>query len=497
MNKQFRFSMLLLLACLMSLAPSLAVADKEMFWAYSMREAVSAWRGHQTPATPDWEHFVGITRFVAAVHLGDDVILIGRRGGGEAGEVKASLDDFSVALKAALKGLTPSVSIDPTLETERTGLLAVHYGGDIENTQWGLDFANADIYLKMYSLNQVHPLPNIVPYRDMLAEDEMANLRGQGVSVDNVEWVDAKSLRQAKPNLEGQPIAKESVYQEKFWFTPKSRPRLAKDQGVMCIAELQLAVRRQWLGEQAVPPGSVGERFANSLSQAGKALAAQHAAVARLKILYDLYAIAMDIAKAGPRDYLLDMAEHYPIKKIQTPQNYPMTVQFGLPRRQDGVVQVIRLSGGVSFPAEIEWLNGGDISPLRDIVAKTRPRADSLAWPLPLQGWNMPNAQDLELPHISAPLPRPPGFVTTVQSFTLSSTANTLANSVIKPSLFQAMGGFPAQAFTPAAINPLRFEVQTNLGGVSMAMPDDDLSSVTDHTGGLLLQRNQALQLRP
>ena len=472
-----------------------------IYQAFSLREAVTAWRhGKHTKELAD---FAGISRFIGAVHAADgDIILIGRVGRiGIGRQPKASFDDFAVALRSAeLHGNSPPyVSIDPTEQTTASGLQAVNFGGGIENTQWGMDFLNADIFLKMYSLGQVQALTAIPQYRAMLDEQTTVELLKAGVTVSGIEWVDAKGLAAKNAGSSEQFIAKETIYQDKFWFTPKQRARMAKQEGVLCIEELQLAVQRQALGDSPAQAVSPGERFAASLSEGSKTLVSQQSAVARIKILYDLYVIAQDIAKNGAPGFINDLANHYPVKFVETPQTYPMTVLFGFPHRSDGVKQVVRLSGGLSFASDIQWLNDGDITPLRKIVQQSRPKADSLTWALPLNGWNMPNAQDLDLPK-NRLVQSTPGFVSTVQSFILNPGATSAGSASSVPATalqrrFDPFGNFPAPS-KPVPAPPLSFDYQDRLGGVSMQMPDDG-KTTTDHSGSMAIKRNQILQNRP
>jgi len=494
MKNHYRSSQLLFVLAILLGGTAKADSQPDSYQAFSLREAVTAWR--QGSHFEERANFAGISRFIGAVHIDGDIILIGRV---IPGQPKASLDDLAVALRASLHGDTPSVSIDPTEKTPSTGLQAVSFGGGIEGTQFGLDFLNSDIFLKKYSLGQTSSLPAVPQYRVLIEEDTTAELKKSGIDVSGIEWVEAKELADKAPELNERSIAKESGWQEKFWFTPKQRPRMAKQQGVLCIEELQLSVQREILGNNPSQSPSPGEHFAAALTSGSHTLAAQQTAVARIKVLYDLYAIALDITKSGTPSYVADLAARYPIKYVETRNTYPLTVLFGFPQRSDGITQVIRLSGGLSFPSDIQWLNDGDITPLRDIALKSRPTPNSLAWPLPLTGWQMPNAQDLDLPQ-AQDMAAAPGFVLTAQSFTLDSTTKSSDNAY-QPSAkgqraFDPFGGYPLPSKSLPHSLPT-FDYQDRLGGVSLHMPQDGNASATDHSGSLAVRRQQILRLRP
>jgi hypothetical protein len=242
---------------------------------------------------------------------------------------------------------------------------------------------------------------------------------------------------------------------------------------------------------------SPGERFAAELTAGRKALAAHHASVARIKILYDLYAIALDISKTGAPGFIADLAEHNPVRFIETPKTYPLSILLGFPKRSDGVMQVIRLSGGLTFQSEIQWLNDGDVTPLSDIVLKSRPGSDSLSWFLPLKGWRMPNAQDLDLPDDSGGTRlASPGFMATVESFTLAPSHKGAAVSLPTPAMdmlrFDPMGDFPP---APKPLPSTQPSIEY-VGGVSMQLPDDGGTIKKNHTGSMTIQRNRVLNQR-
>lgn len=444
----------------------------------------------------------GMTRILGMVHdPAGDVVLVGRVVEGHAG---ATLDDLVIALRARLvHDEWPTVSLDPTAESAATGLHAVTWRGGIAASRFGADFLRADIFLKQLSL-QATSKARLPTFRALLEDGIKVDLRRQGVEVGGVDWRAMQDLASRLKPLLDSAVSSEVAYQVRFWFSPQ-QPRFVARAGVFAIDALQLGVEVELLSSGARPDADqrgasafvdASQAFASSLTQTIADLMTANASVNRLKILYDLVAVAEGLRYLENVPDLSYFMRHHAVKRVETPTSHRMTELLGLVHRSDNVRQVLVISGGVRFAAEIEWLNAGDVTPLREIVLTTRPRPDALTWVLPLDGWHMPNSHDLQRATLAAGVrapgnnASPPGFSLSTQSIVLQVPAHALRGPVLR----DVLRATPVPPLDPKAP---RMTFLDRLGGVSINVEVNEHSFRHDMSDALSAMRTRILNTRP
>ena len=171
-----------------------------------------------------------------------------------------------------------------------------------------------------------------------------------------------------------------------------------------------------------------------------------------------------------------------------TARNYELEELYGAAERSDGIRQLVRISGGIEIRPDIRRLNYGAITELRPIVLDSRPSRSSLTWRLPLDGWKMPNARDLNLP-VKDDGKTPTGSEEDRKG---RAGCSVLCQSVLLDPKTAAddntrrFTGFPPPPPPPP---PLR--------GVSMQMVVTEDSFETDHSGALQKQAEGLTKSRP
>jgi hypothetical protein len=160
------------------------------------------------------------------------------------------------------------------------------------------------------------------------------------------------------------------------------------------------------------------------------------------------------------------MEQHH-VTATNTPQYYPLEQLVGDVRRADGLHELVQLSGGIDFETDLQFLQGGDVKPLREVVTSSRPGPRTLSWPLPLETWtSLPN-MDIDMPEPPPVIARHvpvPGCTLGVTSVVFHSANENLPKNT---TLFD---GFPS--ITP-------------VGGVSFYMPISGADFERDQTGQL------------
>lgn len=460
------------------------------FIAFSLREAVRQTRAGQTGK--DLLTLAGMTRVVGMVYdPNGDIILVGRVIEGLPG---ASLDDLVVALRARLvRDEVPTVSIDPTAETSTTGLQRVRFFGGLEGTQFGKDLEECDIFLKLYSLSLIPSIRAVQSYRAMVQTDLVESLRDAGVQVLSTKWLGETDCKTTIPELIGRSVRTTDSSHARFWFTPLGRPRLWLRDGVACIRELRLCVRHEVAGE--APACSVKESTAGSQATAGELFArrftehmreatAAQPLLQRLKILFDLTAVAELIHHIeNPPDLTIFLKE-YPVQAIPTRETYELIRIVGLSQRSDGLLHATEISGGIEFKMDVEWLNRGDCSSLRNIVLKTRPNSIALAWTLPLDTWRMPNYSDQDVQEndvvsfLRPAAEQDPGCLVSVESLALEPPG---VGPIAGRTVFTGFGSPPETCFS----------------GVSMRIEISNDLFEQDTSGSLVKERKEVMDDRP
>jgi tetratricopeptide (TPR) repeat protein len=379
--------------------------------------------------------FGGITRFAGMVFDRDsgDVILIGKVRGDMP---PAGLDDLAVALRARLlKAQYPAVSIDMVEDTAETGLQDVRFEGGIERTRFGRDFLASDVVLKRYSLDLLRAVDGLTPYLRLYEADLAKELAAKGGTVEKANWLSEEDSQEAVNRHLGKSASEAETVQSRFWFhAMDDESFIVQRDDVYVIEELRLGVKAETLLSRTLgseddgpdePRDEVGEEFARQFTERFWAVSDEHAAVKRLKVLFDLVCIAEGIAHLGDDlpniDYLL---EKYRVPAVDTPEQYALVQRVGEFRGKDNVSTLVQLSGGIEMEAILLALEDGDVSALKLAVLLSRPEERSLCWELPLDEWKMPNDQPPQNEPATASTgtvtriqPQELGFALTVQRF--------------------------------------------------------------------------------
>ncbi len=453
------------------------LASDQPYIAYSLREAQNLSRQGKSTSR-ELIYLGGITRIVGMVYdeKSKDIILVGRQ---IKGQPQAHLDDLVTALRARLLyDEWPLVSIDPTSETFKTGRQKVNFKGRIADSQFGKDFLDSDIILKKYSLEQISTIGAVQSYKSICLNAIKAQINAQGAKVVRVRWLAADSSR----SLHGKSVQGGESLQTRFWFYPLEPTRIATREGVFCIKELRLGVKPNLdhVDKNGLSPAnhsfdlkSSGDAFAKQFTEHFQKLTSVYPPLRRLKILYDLVAVADGIKNIQNYPDLTHFLEQYKISPISTLKEYDAIRLLALVERSDGKQHAIQISGGIDFTTDLQWLNRGDLTPLRDVVLKSRPRPDALTWLLPLQGWKMPNSNDLALKPANFEIPsKPPNFKSeNVPGFSLITQSVVLSDNEINGSgQTRKFFGFPPPPPPPplTAAAPQAEYVQS-LGGIDIA----------------------------
>ncbi len=374
------------------------------FIAYSLREACVQARAGRT--TRELLGLGGLTRIGGMVYDRDsgDIILIGLA---VPGQPEAGLDDLAVALRARLLyDEFPLVSIDPVEGTEKTKLQKVRFSGHLEDTPYGADFLKCDIVLKLYSLQRLKAVPSVRPYNLHLEDDIRDSVRVAGSQVVGIHWLTPEEGIKLSESHRGMAVADSASYQARFWFYVREPYNVAykpkrESPEVFCIRELDLCVQSEnILQDNLQLRDKARERFSEEMTAHFDEVCLEYPALKKLKVLYDLVAVADAIRTIKERPYLRYLLEEYRILPVRTDPNYKLQELYGFVERTDDLHHLLRISGGIELRPQtevVELLNEGEIMQLRSVVVNSRPSPGALTWRLPLDGWRMPNTRDLKL----------------------------------------------------------------------------------------------------
>lgn len=462
---------LMVLSCSVLISCTASVPQPYGYIAFSLREAQRLAQ-FDRKASQELVSLGGMTRIVGMVHdqKGGDIILVGRV---VPDQPEACLDDLVVALRARiLYDEWPMVSIDPTARTSETGQQQVNFGGGIAGTYFGKDFLDCDIILKKYSLELLPPIEAVPSYKSLCLDSIKKRIVAKGARVTQLQWLSPDSTK----SLHGQSIRAEESYQTRFWFFPLQPFRFVAMEGVFCIKELRLGVSAELEhanrnGTTAQVDDSIsldrpGELFSSQFTEHFREMESAQPLLKRLKILYDMVAVAEGIKSLKDRPDFTYFLKEYSVLPVQTPKEYELIQMCALIERSDGLQHAVQISGGIKFKTELKWLNYGSVTPLRDIVLKTRPSADALLWTLPLEGWRMPNSEDLDLKKDTQISGRKSGCSVFTQSFVLEPRGESPSDVGRK---FYGFPPPPPPPPPPAAFATPDIEYAQSLGGVDIA----------------------------
>lgn len=374
--------------------------------AFSVREAMTRAEAGAREDTA-LQCLGGMTRVLGMVHdpTHGDIILVGRVVNGLPA---ARLDDLVVALRARIVHKEwPEVSIEPSKESYDTRRQLVLLRGHIERTLFGEAFVDCDVTLKKHSIGSLPAIRGIPSYKSLCLEDIKAEVAKAGATVTGFRWADGEEADKRIGELRGSPVQGTLDYRVKFWFNPREPRRVASYQGVFCIEEMRMGVqadfqpatRSEATAAGADRPGEhPGKVYAKALTEHYDTLITTYPELNRLKVLFDLVAVAEAIRELENRPDLDYLLHRYAVAPGRTPRDYPLSELCGFVDRSDGLCHAVKISGGIKPRAAIDWLNDGDVTKLREIVLESRPSPNALVWnPRALDKWEMPNAQSLNL----------------------------------------------------------------------------------------------------
>lgn len=336
--------------------------------AYSLNTAKS--KILSTPRGKDYREFHpsvftlgGITTMRGLVYdtKNGDVILVGERSPNRA---ILTLDDFIVALRAKhVYGKWPSVSIDPTPETEETQMQTVRYEGGIENTQFGQDLFEADYRLKKIGMGFIQPgIDRFRNYWDLLTFEELKREVGSKRKICS-----------------------------RFWFYP-ILPSVTVREDLAAIKGLKVGVFTEVLSAEIDGkevsnlstfqdvPGSI---FAKQISDNFEQLSKIHLSFSRVQGLNEMVALTKAIEEMETTPALSYWLQDYHIKRIPTKKKIETVKRKGV---------YSELSGGVQLMAIALRLRSGDVTALKEAVLKTRPNISCLSWRFIVDEWIIPTS---------------------------------------------------------------------------------------------------------
>ncbi len=492
MNSIIQVGLLCCLLCLQNLGIS-----AEGFSAFSLREAQNCVKLGMN--TGELRTLGGITRFAAMVYdrQGKDIVLVGR-----AAPVlpECRLDDLVVAFRSRLVlGEWPTVSIDPTDKTQITGHQAVTFHGGLAETGFGKDFLDCDIILKKYSLGLLRTVPGVQTFKDLEEQHLRQLVEGLGNKLGPFKWLSSKDSDKVCSGLRGRPVNGETAYQIQFWFYGREPFHVKYMDDVFCIEDLQLLVKVKVMknnnegeggGVQSSDEAAVGIEFAEQFTGNFSQVAAIYPVLNRLKGLFDMVAIAEGIRTTGNCEILDYFLRQYHIPLVATLSEQEQVDLFGIAESQNGTHHLLYISGGIRFQTQLQWMNDGDVGPLKEIVLDSRPGPNALSWSVPLEEWQMPNSAGLTQQDspFSAPAKPDDYGKTTGEGCTFNLQALSLGpeSPVIESDLRKRFVGVPP----PPPPTPILLE------GVSMQMQIDDRSYKKDESGQLDNRRDKILRGR-
>lgn len=367
----------------------------EGYVAFSLKEAQH--RLINNSADSNLYNLGGITRIVGMIidRKNWDIILIGKKA---YNMPKARLDDFVVALRARMKyDEIPMVSIDPIPSSYKTGMQQVRFCGHIEETSFGKDFLDSDILLKEYSLELAKQIDGIESYRKLYLDNKLSRLNTSAENIKDVKW-SAESLMDG---FLGKGVESENNTQSRFWFIYKNPIGIRTRGNVYCIMALDIIVEREITNigtsikekkKEEVPGVNLpDEQYARIFTDNFYTISNSYPSLKRMKLLFDMCAIAEGLKNTKDIPDISFLLDNYPVKVVNTQKEYRLIKQCAAIKQSNGKTSLVQLSGGIETSIEMQWLNGGDVAQLENIVLKSRPKSNSLFWNLPLDKWEMPN----------------------------------------------------------------------------------------------------------
>jgi hypothetical protein len=390
-----------------------------------------------------------------------------------------TMDDLVTGLKARLEyNEWPLVSIDPTNAPGMTNQQVVRLVGHLQDTPWGAYFVWADVALKKICLHLLDNEPPVRSYRDYYEDELRSDAQASGAGITEVSWLSGQAAQELIRQHLGEGIRQTNYSQCRFWFYPLNGQHPVRHGNVFCIKGLRLGVEPEEFFTSAAASGATpGKQFAQAFSDAFEAMSGKPD-FSRLKGLYDLTWVAEAIRTNGLGSNVALLVKQHHVTPTNTPPYYPLEQLVGDVRRADGLHELVQLSGGIDFETDLQFLQGGDVKPLREVVASSRPDPHALSWPLPLETWTTLPNMDVDMPEPPPVIARHvpvPGCTLGITSVLFHSANENLPKNTL---LFT---GFPS--ITP-------------IGGVSFSMQINEADFEHDKSGQLKSLKEKILQSR-
>ena len=350
-----------LIAVVFCVAPSAEATEFRAFSLNKARKTLKAGRADSSEART----LCGITRLVGCVfdEANKDVVIIGAV---DPGLPELRVDELTVAMRAVLKyGEAPLVSIDPAPKDAKPKDQVVRFAGKLDNTRFGKDLLDADVVLKKLGLGTLNAeVWGVRSYFDRSAD----------------EW---------------RRTGNEDTVLSRFWFlTDPAGSAVATRSGVGLVKRLKIMVQTEVAASSAgnvnaTPPvDPIGSAFAESLTAALGDVMLAIPELRRLDQLYRLVGVSSVIERWRDKfgldpnaiglEYWLNDA---PVEMVRTPPTFALLASTAEGAAGKGSMTI---SGGVELRALAADVRDGSLSALRDLVLKSRPSKDSLAWAVPL-----------------------------------------------------------------------------------------------------------------
>jgi TPR repeat len=283
-----------------------------------------------------------------------------------------TLDDFVVALRSrfVIKE-APLVSLDPTSNKLKDGILTVRFEGGIENTQFGADLLQADYILKQLCMGYV-PLgiPSMKSYFEIIREN-----------ID--DWKYLGRL-------------------ERFWIYPILHKVVIRE-GVASIEGLKVGVFTEVLSQNidgtenmdhTLIRNNEADLFVKELSENFEKLALHYPSFSRTIGLAELVGICKSIQEMRESPKLTFWLKKYKIKKVKTHTELDVLSKdiSSTKRGNYSNNTQYRYTGGVQLVGLALRLKHGQVEALKEAVLKFKPEG-ALSWGFSLVGdWIIPNS---------------------------------------------------------------------------------------------------------
>ena len=361
---------IVLFVCIITfLSAKCSLADSH-YMAYSMKAAEQFLKEKRRHGS----HVIklgGITAIAGMVYdqRNKDIIIVGQA---NKGLPEITVDDLVVGLRSILLyDEPPLVSIDRTPDTKMTGKQAVVFRGGIDNTRFGKYLLEADIVLKKLALG-------MLTTKSLGIESYFSRFK-------------RRCLQQESEDIIG----------SRFWFKIMGSPSFAARDGVFAIRELRIEVETEVLyatinGRKLEDITNFrdieGDAFAEQLTNKYNELCLAYPEVGRVKTLLDLVALAKGINDLSAGLDLTYWLNKHKVSSVNIPKVYDLLRQQVKEKDANNRTKFIELNGGIELDVMVIRLQYGDVTALKEIVLQSRPDTTSVAWEVPLDGWEIPNA---------------------------------------------------------------------------------------------------------